>query len=376
MAGAEPWSSTELARARSLALSALPPPPPSVSNRFADDPAAAALGKKLFFDKRLSINGSVSCATCHIPEIGFQDGRSVGVGITATSRRTMPLAGVAFSPFLFWDGRADSLWSQALGPLEDPREHGGDRTFYAHLVSRHYEDSYEAIFGPLPDMSGYPARAGPVPGQEPQKGWSSLSRAQREAVTRVFVNVGKALAAFQRAILPEPSRFDEWVASPGFPVPGRLSANEVAGLRLFVGRAACIDCHNGPLFSNRTFHNTGVSSSDVGRSKGARLVTISEFNCYGKYSDASGKECTNLRFMRPPGPDQIGAFKTPSLRGVASRAPFMHAGQISTLEEVIAHYLAAAPGDVGTNEIHPVELSEQEAAQLVAFLRTLDPYRN
>ena len=112
------WSAAEAKLIASLSLSALPPLPSDPSNAVGDDPAAAALGRALFFDTRLSGNGKVSCASCHLPERQFQDGTPLATGMGQTNRRTMPIAGTAYSPWLFWDGRKDSQWSQALGPLE------------------------------------------------------------------------------------------------------------------------------------------------------------------------------------------------------------------------------------------------------------------
>src|SRR5690606_40238717 len=108
------------------------------------------------------------------------------------------------------DGRKDSLWSQALGPMEDAREHGGTRTFYAHLVERKYRDRYERIFGPLPDLSGLPERAGPKGTPEEQEAWASMSAAEQDAVNRVYANIGKAIGAFERSILPGETQFDRF----------------------------------------------------------------------------------------------------------------------------------------------------------------------
>lgn len=144
------WTPAQIEQLQSLTISQLGPVPPDPSNRVADDPRAVALGHRLFFDTRLSSNGKVSCATYHMPDREFQDGRPLANGVGTTDRRTMPVAGTAYSPFLFWDGRKDSLWAQALGPLESPVEHGGTREQYAQVIARHYRDDYERIFGPLP----------------------------------------------------------------------------------------------------------------------------------------------------------------------------------------------------------------------------------
>jgi cytochrome c peroxidase len=155
-------SADELITLRSLWIGSLQPLPPDPSNKYADDPHAAVLGQRLFFDERFSANGKVSCATCHKPDLMFQDGIPLAKGVGTTNRRTMTLVGTAYSPWLFWDGRKDSQWAQALGSLESAVEHGGNRTFYAHLIVQHYRTDYEALFGPLPDLSRFPRQAGPV----------------------------------------------------------------------------------------------------------------------------------------------------------------------------------------------------------------------
>jgi cytochrome c peroxidase len=190
--------------------------------------------------------------------------------------------------------------------------------------------------------------------------------------------MGKAIAAFERTILPSETRFDQWVASDSFPAAGLLSEDEIAGLRLFLGEGECVNCHNGPLLTDNHFHNTGVPAvpglpEDTGRLDGARLVLEDEFNCLGPYSDAGPEDCTELRFMAEPGHDALRAFKPPSLRGAASRPPYMHAGQIGTLDEVLAHYATAPEAPEGHSELRPLELTEEERAQLVAFLESLDP---
>ena len=127
----ELWSASDLLGIKFQTINDMPPLRPDPSNRVADDPNAVALGKALFFDPRFSANGAVSCSSCHKPDRQFQDDLRVGHGIADGGRRTMPLSGTAWQPFLFWDGRKDSLWSQALGPLENPVEHGAGRAMVA-----------------------------------------------------------------------------------------------------------------------------------------------------------------------------------------------------------------------------------------------------
>jgi cytochrome c peroxidase len=321
----------------------------------ADDPAAATLGHELFFDPRLSSNGKVSCASCHQPERDFQDGTALAHGVGTTNRRTMPIAGTAYSPFLFWDGRKDSQWAQALGPLESPVEHGGTREQYARVIAASYRAEYEPLFGPLPDLT------------------------QCDGVTAVFVNIGKSIAAYERRIQHAPSRFDRYVdalAATGRAPADILRDDEVAGLRLFVGKANCTQCHNGPLLTNNEFHNTGVPANpsvpqDRGRIEGAASVLADEFNCRSRWSDANAAQCSELEFLKPDGHELQRAYKVPSLRGVAERAPYMHAGQFATLSDVLTHYNQAPASPGGHTELKPLKLNAQELRQIEAFLHAL-----
>jgi cytochrome c peroxidase len=361
-----------------LALDALEPTPRDPTNRFADDARAAELGHRLFFDARLSSDGKVSCATCHDPRREFQDGTPLAKGVGTTDRRTMPVAGTAHSPFLFWDGRKDSQWAQALGPLESAVEHGGSRAQYAHVVAENYRAEYERLFGPLPDLREVPRAAGPVADVQARAAWERMTSAEKDAVTQVFVNVGKSIAAYERQIGYGASRFDRYVAEwqrTGAAPAGILTADEVAGLTLFVGKANCTQCHNGPLLTNNEFHATGVPPraalpADRGRLAGLANVKADEFNCRSRWSDAKAGECSELDFLRPPSAEHDRAFKVPSLRNVADRAPYMHAGQIATLGEVLDHY-NRAPAESGHTELKPLGLTPNELRQLESFLRSL-----
>jgi cytochrome c peroxidase len=289
----------------------------------------------------------------------------------------MPIAGMARSPFLFWDGRKDSLWAQALGPLESPVEHGGTRAHYAHVVVDSYARDYEQIFGALPDLSRVPRAAGPVPDRDAASAWNALSAAQRDEVTRVFVNIGKAIAAYERRLEFGASRFDTYVAAVTRGQSGQsvLTDDEVAGLRLFIGRANCTQCHNGPLLTSNEFHNTGVAprpelALDHGRLAGATAVLSDEFNCRSQWSDARAR-CAELEFMVTGEHTLDRAYKVPSLRNVADRAPYMDAGQFATLAEVLDHYNRAPAAAAGHSELRPLRLKPIELRQLEAFLRTL-----
>jgi len=375
------FTDAEKATIASLSLDQLPPLPADPSNRFADDRLAAAFGATLFFEPRLSGHGDVSCSTCHQVDRQFQDDRPLGRGVGLTDRRTMPLAGVAWSPWQFWDGRKDSLWAQALGPLEDAREHGGNRTAYAHFVATSLKDRYERIFGPLPDLSGIPQNAGPLGNAEERAAWETMSETKRAEIDMVFANIGKSLAAFERSIRHEETRFDRFakaLAAGGTPGGDAvLDESERLGLKLFIGRANCVTCHTGPRFSDEHFHNTGVPQppelpEDSGRAAGIAKALADPFNCLGPSSDAKPEQCGELRFVAKDDPLMLRAFKTPSLRGAVSRPPYMHSGQIAKIEDVVEHYAAAPRPPKGESELKPLTLSEREKQALVAFLKTLD----
>lgn len=383
------WSKEERAVLSSMSLNKLPVPPPDPSNAVADKPEAVALGKRLFADARLSRNGAVSCASCHAPDRQFQDGLPVGRGVGVGKRRTMPVTATAYSPFLFWDGRKDSQWSQALGPLEDGVEHGGNRVQFARVVRTHYQREYESLFGALPNLQDLPADASPLGSANEKQAWSRLTSEQRDAVNRVFANLGKAIAAYERTVTYGESRFDRYaeaVLAGDRAGQHTLSTQEVNGLRLFIGKAQCATCHNGPLLTDQAFHNTGVpprepGRPDRGRAPATAKVLADEFNCLSRHSDAPPQACQELSFMATNEPDMEGAFKTPSLRNVALRAPYMHAGQLATLDEVVTHYVRSPAAAVGHSELahggaghavrKPIRLTEEEMRDVVAFLRTL-----
>lgn len=373
------WSKEELDQLRSLSISSLEPLPPDPSNRVADDARAAEFGQRLFFDKRLSSNGEVSCATCHLPGKTFQDGTPLAKGVGTTDRRTMSVIGTARSPWQFWDGRKDSQWAQALGPLESPVEHGGDRTQYAHIAAEHYLAEYEAIFGRMPDINALPKHAGPVQDAEAKAEWQAMPSPEREKVTTVFANLGKAIAAYERKLETGPSRFDTYadaaVRGDTKTMERTLTRDEIAGLKLFLGKGQCIQCHSGPLFTNNEFHNTGVPAApglppDLGRLSGAKQVLKDEFNCLSRHSDAKPEQCGEVRFLEENA-SQLRQFRAPSLRSVAERAPFMHAGQFATLKDALQHYNRAPAAPQGHSELKPLGLADREIDQLAAFLATL-----
>lgn len=395
------WSESELVLLRMQWLGSMPELPPDPTNKYCDNPEAAELGRKLFFDTRFSANGKVSCATCHVPELLFTDGLARARGIGETARSAPGIIGVAYSPWYFWDGRSDSQWSQALGPLESGVEHGGNRSQYAQIIysDPDYREMYQAVFGDMPDISDtrrFPANAAPLNDKESDAKWHQMSEQDRRTITRIFVNLGKAIAAYERLLMPAPSRFDQYVEAElqGTPTGTNfMTVDEVAGLKLFIGKAMCVSCHQGPLFTNHGFHNVGAPDPattkpkytipllyvlsekppvDMGRYKGIQQALKSEFNCLNEYSDADDRDCAELKFANTKHTATMGAFKVPSLRNVSKTAPYMHAGQFNTLAEVLNHYNSAPKAHIGHNELLPLGLTETELQQLEAFLHSLD----
>ena len=392
------------------ALSPLPAVPADPTNRYADDSAAAHLGQYIFFDERFSLDGETSCATCHDPKKSWTDGQAVPAAFSDQLRHVPSLWNVAYNRWYFWDGRADSLWSQALHPLEQADEHGGSRAQYAKLVhdDPDLKQAYERIFGTLPEMSDasrFPAAAKPLatqPADPLNVAWGAMSEADRETVNGVFVNVGKALAAYQRRIISRASPFDTFVEGLKTRDERKqraISDSAKRGLKFFIGRGNCILCHHGPNFTDNEFHNTGVAEllplqrPDHGRFLGVHQVLNSPFNVLGSYSDdvEAGRRSPTAYLVNFVHTKR--QFKTPSLRNVARTPPYMHRGQFETLEDVIKFYstlenpqpkqtvpgLPQRPippahrhgGGDGEHILLPLHLSKTETDDLVAFLESL-----
>jgi len=383
-APAHSWTETERGLIASLSIDRLPPLPPDPSNAVGDSPDAVALGHALFFDSGLSPDGSVACSTCHQPDNYFTDGKVfANVRDIDTPRHTPTIVGVAYSDWFYWDGRKDSQWSQALAPQEAAIEHGGTRTAHARYVLSHYASEYEAVFGPGPDfsdMSRFPPGAAPVEDETAREAWEGMTEGDRSAVNRVFANIGKSIAAYSRRILPGRSRFDDYAAAALVNDQPRMaelfSVQEAEGLRLFIGDGQCTDCHNGPQFTNGTFHNIGLpmpegSNFDQGRTLGTYQVIEDIFNCLGEYSDASEEACVELRFIKLEGEELVGAFKVPGLRNVAHTAPYMHNGIFPDLDAVLRHYNHAPPAFPGHSDLVPLAFTVEKSEALKAFLLTL-----
>ena len=270
------------------------------------------LGQKLFFDPILSGDNSLSCASCHQPERGFEDGKPLAQGIAnqLVKRHTQTLFDLDHAVLLHWDGRAESLEEQALLPIQSPEEMAQDlRELVEELAAR---PDYQQLFA-----KAYPDE--------------DLNTEQ----------IAQALATFQRSFRSPTSPFDRWVAGD----PQAVSQEVKSGFQLFNGKAKCSLCHSGWRFTDDSFHDIGLASKDPGR------------------------------FALLPLPVMRHAFKTPSLRMIAERAPYMHDGSLASLDEVIAFYDRGGDADRPSRSpmIEPLQLSKAEKQALIAFLRSLSP---
>ncbi len=381
---------TERERRRILGMSPLGPPPPNPTNRLAEDPDAAAFGQRIFFDDRFARGPALSCASCHEPDRWFTDGRPLPIGARPGERNTPTVLDSAHQRWLFWDGRADSLWAQAVSTFEDPKEYDSSRV---HVVRQLAGDpalraAFESAVGPLPDaatLAALPPDATPQrpPGHPWRDAWDGMTDEQRTRVDVVFAGLGKAIAAYQRTLATGPSPFDRYVADlrAGGDGGEHLAPAAERGLRLFIGRADCRTCHLGHRFSDNAFHATGVPSiasgleRDAGRFDGLRRAQADPFNAAGRYSDAPDGQRARIVTASIGAPEDYAAFRTPGLRNVAETAPYMHAGQLASLEDVVRFYSTLEGAERfdhhGQTVLRRLELTEPEIADLVAFLESL-----
>lgn len=354
-------------------LSPLPAtPPPNPTNRVSDSPDAARLGQMFFFDERLSKDGTVACATCHSPFHGFADVEATSLGGGRGTRNAPTLLNVAYNKWQFWDGRADSLWSQALIALEGENEQAGTRLQYAHLIKRLYQKDYETVFGPLPNLAD--TTRFPLTGKPGDVAFDNMSDKDKIAVNTVFANIGKAIEAYERLLISRNAPFDQYVAGD----LDAISSEAKRGLEIFIGKGQCTLCHNSPNFTDNDFHNVGVPQGrlpeDTGRYDGIKQLLENPFNGGGIYSDNPEVSIKTLDLLEPT--QQLkGRFKTPTLRNIALTAPYFHTGGYPTLVSILRFNGSEIPtteyAGVRDDTRQPLKLNEQEVNDLEEFLLTL-----
>lgn len=342
------------------------PPQPSSSpvrdpgNALTGRPEAVALGQRLFFERRLSPAG-VSCAHCHQPEKEFADGRARSRGVAELDRNAPSLWNAVHERWQGWDGAADSLWSQAIRPLLDPREMASSAEHLQAELARE-----PALAAGWRRVFGQEVRA-----QEPQA---------------VLVGTAKLMAAYVATLVSPRTPFDEFrdaLARGDRATAARYPLAAQRGLQLFIGRGNCQLCHGGPRFTHGEFADIGLrffvrpGVVDTGRFGGIEALKASPYNLLSRWADAplpdQPDEAVKTRHVEATH-RHFGEFKVPGLRQVARTAPYMHDGQLATLEAVVRHYselnLERLHAD-GEQVLRPLRLSPQEAQDLVAFLHTL-----
>jgi len=338
-----------------------PWPPPTArdpSNRVSGTPAGIALGEHLFDEPRLSGDGRMSCASCHQAGREWSDGLARARGTVELDRRTPSLWNIGYLHWFGWDGAGDSLWAQTIRPLLDPREMNGGPTRVAELLR-----------GDAALACGYERAFGSKPGPDDE---------------RLLVDAAKALAAFQATLVSPRTPFDEFRDALVDGDGDRASRYPLAaqrGLRLFIGDANCNLCHLGPRFTSGEFGDIGIpffvrpGEVDPGRLGGLQRLSVSPFNLLGKYNDdATGSSTRRVRHVKRQH-SNFGEFRVPGLRQVGRAGSYMHNGSLATLEDVVRHYSEVSPDRLhsdGTPLVRPLGLAQQQSADLVAFLRSLD----
>lgn len=273
-------------------------------------PEKIALGKQLYFDPRLSLDNTVSCATCHDPRKGWSNGEAVatGVGGLKGGRNSPTIINAAYGRLQFWDGRAASLEEQALGPIQNPIEMTMPLDKVVERLNQiaGYKQQFQSIFGTDVTSEG----------------------------------IALAIAAYERTVLSGDAPYDRFKAGDA----AALSESAQRGLKLFTGKAHCSACHSGPNFTDNAFHNIGVGMDKD-------MPDLGRFEISGLEGDK-------------------GAFKTPTLREIARSAPYMHDGSQGTLEEVVEHYnKGGAPNPQLDEEIFELKLTPEEKSDLITFMK-------
>jgi len=345
-----PWPEARFALLQVLSI------PPQIETSQAPDDPLVELGHTLFYDTQLNPDTGIGCVSCHLPALGFSDGLKSPKD-NPNSRNAPGLIGASQHRWQFWDGRKDSTWSQAFGPLYAAHEIGltPDQLLKKVMESPKYLALYESAFEPWPEHL-------------PQ-----ADKADSPAGLVLQARLGLAIEAYLQQLTHKQSPFDHYVQALGEKNNAEanrwLNADQQAGLQVFL-RSNCLSCHRGSAFSDGRFHNIGTGESDAGRAEGLKLWQQDQFNCESDVAAAIGRPCDiNAESEAEITRLLNGAFKTPSLRELSHTAPYMHDGRYPSLEDVVEHYRHPPEGEHGLAAIQPID--DKEAQQLTTFLKAL-----
>ncbi len=330
---------------------------PDPSNRVSGNKSAIDLGERLFFERRLSVNGQLSCSRCHLPERNWSDGLPRAIGLAEVDRNAPSVVNVRYHHWFGWDGAHDSLWAQSINPILDPRELGMSAASVAKFVrnDRDLSCRYQKTFGA-------------APGNNDEK---------------ILVDTAKALASFQETLVSGRSAFDDFrdaLARGDREAMGKYPEAAQQGLKIFIGKGACDVCHTGPAFTNGEFHDTGIpffarpGEVDPGRYGGIKKLLSDRMNLLGPYNDDAKRSTTAGTEHVSLEQRNFGQFKVPSLRNLESSMPYMHNGSLASLHDVVKRYSEISPDRLhshGEGILKPLHLTGGETADLVAFLQTL-----
>jgi cytochrome c peroxidase len=329
-----------------------------VSNRASGQPVSIELGELLFFDSRLSPDNRFSCATCHQLERMYSDGQKTNSTVHTLDRNTLSIINLIWSRWFGWDGGSDSLWAQSILPIVASREMNASAE---HVVKLLKQDARLSCGF----RSAFAVQVADLPAEE------------------VLVLVAKSLAAYQETLISGRSPFDKFrdalgsgdnVAAANFPIAAQR------GLKIFVGKGKCNLCHFGPLFTSGEFADVGIpffiskGVVDKGRYGGLQSLRKSPYNLLGRFNDDPARRTATSTSHVTIQHRNWGEFKIPSLRNVALTAPYMHNGSLRSLDAVVRHYSNIDEERLhsdGVKILQPLNLSEIEIRDLVAFLKSL-----
>jgi cytochrome c peroxidase len=337
-------------------------PPADPTNRFADNAQAAALGNRLFNDKKLSACGTVSCASCH-----EGDGRTVAKALAdgcnggITGRNPPTILNADYNRWFMWDGRADRLWNQAILPMTSPIEMGSNPTIVRTVLTQDYLPGYTELFGKTPEQTGD---------------------------DELLANTGKLLQAYERTVNRRNSQFDEdvkrFIAATTVSVAQGEADPAYLALKTYFRKGQCIACHKDVAMTDHLFHNLGLkdgSEGAPGQTAAVEGMLDWKFNAAGAFSDApTGTDALRLSALRATlvekRSEMVGAYKTPTLRNIALTAPYMHTGDLATLADVVEFYNKGGDEDgtftgTRTETMKKLDLDEEEKASLVKLLESM-----